>query len=293
MTGFKNQGNTTMCASYAAMAVAEGVAKISGMPSTSYSEKGLHFCDSSRSPTARRPKTEGWFVEEAMRLINVTGTALGSCMPNDRVPVMYNINNIGNLGGNCSRQLFQNTTCYNRRFRLRILTPKTPADYPPIMEHIFKHGSVVTRFMMREGMLQDLKKMKASFRTGEFANLPVVLPSGNLTVNYIHAVALVGWDFRSTSNNRRFWVVKDSDGQYPSMWKHPIVYVYAYCAASSRTIQVEWVGDLPAAMTEDNLCRSDVKMTRIDMSRDSSNGAFVARLSCEANSRFGTFESED
>jgi len=40
---------------------------------------------------------------------------------------------------------------------------------------------------MREGMLQALKIMKVKFNNGEFANLPVVLPTGNLTVNYIHA----------------------------------------------------------------------------------------------------------
>jgi len=73
------------------------------MGSANFSEKGLHFCDSVNSTAARKPKSEGWFVEEAMRLINVKGTALSSCLPNDRVPRMFSMNAVGNLNGDCSR----------------------------------------------------------------------------------------------------------------------------------------------------------------------------------------------
>jgi hypothetical protein len=49
------------------------------------------------------------------------------------------------------RELFQKKgTCYNNRLRLKVLTPKTPADYPAIMQHIYQYGSVATRFMVRD-----------------------------------------------------------------------------------------------------------------------------------------------
>lgn len=71
--------------------------------STSFSEKGLHFCDAAFSRPNRKVKEEGWYVEEAMRLISNSGTALSNCMPNDQVPKMYNLTSIGNLSGECNR----------------------------------------------------------------------------------------------------------------------------------------------------------------------------------------------
>jgi hypothetical protein len=84
--------------------------------------------------------------------------------------------------------------------------------------------------------------------------------------------------------------------------QHPFVYLYAYCASQSSggsrpqrlstQSAVEWAGNFSAAVIQDNQCRNDVNMTKIDLSRHSSNGKAEAQLTCASNSSRGRIVRE-
>lgn len=81
--------------------------------------------------------------------------------------------------------------------------------------------------------------------------------------------------------------------------QHSFVYLYAHCASHSsggskpqQRYAMEWAGNFPAAVIQDKRCRNDVNMTKIDLSRHSSNGIAVAQLTCASDSSSGQIECE-
>lgn len=163
------------------------------------------------------------------------GPAQASCYA-DSPAQMYPPSSVGDMGGQCSRQLWSRPgSCYKGGLSLVDLTPKAPGDYAAVMAHIHDHGAVATRFavsglatcswrhgrrrapgtvwcrwagltampcpalclQMREGMLRQLKALRVKYGGGvsRFADFPVIRPEGDLRINYIHAAAIIGWDF--------------------------------------------------------------------------------------------------